>query len=169
MIKILVASLIIIGCGGFGFKLAADFIREERFLRQFIGALDYMECELQYRLTPLPELSRNAAKHCGGCLNKIFLSLASELEEQISPDVERCMCAALSKQKDIPKVTKTMLELFGRSLGRFDLEGQLKGIIDIRTECQRHLNDLSQNKRTRLRSYRTLALCAGAALAILFI
>ncbi len=169
MIKILGASMIIIGCSSVGFKVAAGYIREERFLKQLISVLDFMECELQYRLTPLPELCRQAASQCGGSLSSLLTSLTSELEAQISPDVERCMSAAISKHKDIPAISVKILELFGRTLGRFDLKGQLKGIEDVRSECQLNLNRLLENKDNRLRSYRTLAICAGAALAILFI
>ena len=169
MIRILGASLIVIGCGGFGFKMAACYIREERFLRQMINVLDYMECELQYRLTPLPELCRQAGDHCSKSLKSLFNTLATELDAQIAPDAERCMCAALYKHRDIPPISEKILEMFGRSLGRFDLCGQLKGIDDIRNECNRHLQVLTENKDVRIRNYRTLAICAGAALAILFI
>jgi len=169
MIKIIGASMIIIGCGSVGFKLAAGSIREERFLKQLISVLDYMECELQYRLTPLPTLCKQAAAQCAGSLSKLLLSLTEELEAQISPDVERCMSAAIYVNKDLPVSTAGILENFGKSLGRFDLKGQLKGIEDTRNECQRSLTKLLDNKDNRIRSYRTLALCAGAALAILFI
>lgn len=168
-IKLLGAIFIIVGCGGFGFRIAANHLREEKTLRQLISILDFMECELQYRLTPLPDLCRQAAGQGSGVLSAVMLTLTRELEDQISPDVERCMSAALSQYKDIPEQTRQLLELFGRSLGRFDLSGQLKGIEGVRQECRRKLQELTANKDVRLRSYQTLALCAGAALAILFI
>ena len=61
------------------------------------------------------------------------------------------------------------LILLGRWLGRFDLDGQLKGLDAVRQECRRHLEELNNNREVRLRSYQTLGLCAGAAIAILFI
>ena len=169
MIKILGAILIVAGCGGVGFKLAAEFIREERFLKQLISVLDYMECELQYRMTPLPELCRKASELCTGMLSGILLTLTEELEAQISPDAEQCMRAALFKHENTSPESSLLLERFGRTLGRFDLKGQVKGIVDIREECEKYLTKLENHKDLRLRSYRTLALCAGAALVILFI
>ena len=169
MIKIIGASMIIIGCGSVGFKLAAESIREERILKQLIGVLNYMECELQYRLTPLPTLCRQAAAQCTGCLSKLLSSLTEEVDAQISPDVERCMSAAIYVNNDLPDTIAVILENFGKCLGRFDLKGQLKGIEDTRNECQRALTQILDNKDNRIRSYRTLAICAGAALAILFI
>ena len=169
MIKVIGAILIVAGCGSVGFKLAADYIREERFLKQLISVLDYMECELQYRMTALPELCLKASELCSSTLSSMLISLNDELEAQISPDAEQCMRAVLCKHKNIPEGAALLLERFGRSLGRFDLKGQLKGIVDIRDECEMQLVKLSEGKDSRVRSYRTLALCAGAALVILFI
>ncbi len=163
------AALVIIACGGFGFRLAAQHIRQEKTLRTLIGLLDYMECELQYRMTPLPELCRQTAAEAKGVLCKAFLLLAQELEDQISPDVERCMDTALFKTGDIPSYSLDALRLLGRSLGRFDLEGQLKGLETVRQECRRNLEGLTRNQDVRLRGYQTLGLCAGAAVAILLI
>ena len=53
ILKVIGVILVIAGCGGVGFRIAANHRLEEKTLRQLIGILDYMECELQYRLTPL--------------------------------------------------------------------------------------------------------------------
>lgn len=168
-IKWIGAVLVIVACGGLGFRLAAQHIRQEKTLRTLIGLLDYMECELQYRMTPLPELCKQTAAQGRGVLSKAFLFLSQELEDQISPDVERCMEAALFKAGEIPSHSMDALRLLGQSLGRFDLEGQLKGLEAVRQECRRNLEALTRNKEVRLRSYQTLGLCAGAAVAILLI
>lgn len=168
-IRILGAILVILGCGSFGFLIAASHRREVRVLRQLLAALDFMQCELQYRLTPLPDLCRQAATAHHGIIRNVFHLLAAELEDQISPDVERCMHAVLLKLKDIPKQTREVMVLLGRSLGRFDLEGQLNGLEAARQECRGFLEALTRDQSVRLRSYQTLGLCAGAALVILFI
>lgn len=168
-IKVFGAILIIVACGGFGLKLVSAFQYEERTLRQLTAALDFMSCELQYRLTPLPALCRQTAAESKGVLSELFLSLATELEDQISPDVNRCMLTAIAKSKKLPQRTKENLELLGRTLGRFDLAGQLKGLESVRQSCRNCLENMNRNKDVRLRGYQTLALCTGAALVILFI
>lgn len=168
-IRIIGAVLVVIGCGCVGFRIASVYKREEWTLRQLINALDYMECELQYRLTPLPALCRQTAMQSSGMIRVVFLNLAHELEDQIHPDVWRCMSSALTKSKELPSLTKLAFEMLGKSLGRFDIDGQLKGLESVRTECRRNLSELTCNRDTRIRSYQTLGLCAGAAIAILFI
>lgn len=163
------AMMITLGCGGFGLSLAMTHRREEVSLRQLIAALDYMECELQFRLTPLPDLCRQAGHESGGKLRDVLLALSQELERQISPDVCSCMSAALASVPDLPLHTKENLQTLGSSLGRFDLSGQLTGLEAVRTSCRNTLEELGNNRDARLRSYQTLGLCGGAALAILFI
>lgn len=163
------AVLVIVGCGGFGISIAAGHRREEGMLRQIIHVLQYMECELQYRLTPLPELCRVAGKEARGTLREVLMNLSAELESQISPDAASCMSAALSKCQDLPGSTRGILLQLGRSLGRFDLPGQLRGLEAVRSTCQLELDELGKNRDTRLRSYQTLGFCAGAALVILFL
>jgi stage III sporulation protein AB len=133
-----------------------------------LTAADHMSCELQYRLTPLPQLCAQIQEHCKGPIGVLFGELGRELDKQILPDVSRCMEAVLSRTQDLPQSIRKILHEFGSDLGRFDLNGQLIGLDSVRTSCKANLHRLSENREARLRSYQTLGLCAGAALAILF-
>ena len=163
------AICVVLSCGGFGWYISSLHQKEERLIRQLLSALDYMECELQYRLTPLPDLCRQAAQQCGKDLETLLQRFAEELESQISPDVGCCMRCALETFKPIPLKTQELLQRLGNSLGRFDLDGQVKGLESLRGGCRKELKSLEQNRERNLRTYQTLGLCAGAALAIILI
>lgn len=167
--KIFGAVCVIAGCGGWGFLIAAQYLRKIRLLRQLAAALDYMECELQYRATTLPVLCCQTGEQSTGKLKTLFLKLGEELEAQISPNVECCMASALEKCGDLPAVIKRLCRELGCNMGKFDLQGQLRGLDATRMECRQRLEQLQRNQEARLRSYQTLGLCAGAALVILFI
>ena len=169
IVKILGSALVVAGCGGFGFKIAASRRKEEKMLRNLISALDFMECELQYRMSALPDLCRSTAAECSGQLQVVFRNFSTELEDQISPDVSSCMRAVLAKHAHLPSCTYEALCMLGESLGRFDMIGQLKGLEAVRAECRRKLNILSTGSDVVVRSYQTLGLCAGAAVVILLI
>ena len=73
-------------------------------------------------------------------------------------------------QTEIPYLhVKELLMSLGQSLGRFDLEGQLKGLAFVQEQCRNTLICLKSEQATRNRSFRVLGLCAGIALAILLI
>ncbi len=168
-LKILGAFCIILACGGTGWSMAAAHRRQESELRRLIGVLDYMGCELQYRLTPLPELCNSAAQETQGLLGQALLELTRELKAQISPDASCCMRAVVEKNHKLPAEVRKNLLTLGISLGRFDLQGQLTGIEGVRAQCRADLDALEKNRDVRLRSYQTLGICAGFALAILFL
>ena len=163
------AILILGSCGSFGISLAVQRKREEAMLAQLCGILDQMLLELPFRLTPLPELLRLTAGKHRGSLRTVFLKLAEQLDRQVLPDVLSCAEAALQDtQIPFPRVKKLLL-LLGQSLGRFDLSGQLKELSALRAQCGMELQDIKADRDTRLRSYRILGLCAGAALVILLV
>lgn len=169
IIKWFGAALIVGGCGGFGLALAWGSRREENQLSQLVRVLEFLETELQYRLTPLPELCLLASGEVGGCLGNVFRDLSAALSDRIHPDAGSCMSDVLQRCDDLSGRLRRHLRYLGKSLGRFDLPGQLQGLRSVRCACETDIRTLRSQKDVRLRSYQTLSLCAGAALVILFV
>ena len=55
-----------------------------------------------------------------------------ELDRQINPEVSSCMYAVLAGDRSIPESLREGLQLMGKSLGKFDLEGQLRGLESVK-------------------------------------
>lgn len=163
------AVLIFSGCGWFGFSMANDYRHQERAVRQLIRASEYMECELQFRQTALPQLCHNTAQAVPGEIGQVFLLLEEQLERRTHADVPACMDAALKQLHDCSPTVSTAMEALGKSLGQFDLTGQISSLRSFRAECEVTLKELLKNRENRLRSYQTLGLCTGAALAVLLL
>ena len=163
------AVLIFLGCSAFGFAAAANYRREERCLSELVRLLENMSIELEYRLTPLPQICANAAENATHWLKKVFTNLAQELESQVAPDAAACMEAALLSVKDLPPRAKIALQTLGNSLGKFDLQGQINEISAVKEQCLTQLTQMRDQMDLRLRSYQTMGLCVGAGLAILFL
>lgn len=168
MLRLMGAGCIVAGSGAFGFAMAAASRREERQLRQLLGALEFLSCELSYRLTPLPNLCRGAAEGRGGAVAEFFQRLAAELEKQAEPDAQSCV-RSIQARMELPTSVRRILWELGQTLGRFDLPGQLRGLeLSIR-ETEQALRIIREGAPERRRSWQTLGLCVGAALAILFV
>ena len=168
-IKLFGALCIVVGGGGFGFLMASYHKKTIHMLKELISILEIMECELKYRCTPLPQLCRYAVRNRYTLIGNLFSQLADELDSQISPDTERCMAAVLERNSNLDKHLQKILEELGMNIGRFNLDGQIRGLEYTKATCYHQLKDLEHNKDHRLRSYQTLGLCAGTALAILLI
>ena len=165
-----IGALLIIGsCSGCGFAIAAGKRREQLLLSQLLDVLRFLENELQYRLTDLPELCRLAAANTGGDLGRVFAHLNRELNSRTLPDAGSCMYAAIQHTGDIPARVRRLLVQLGNGLGQFDLPGQLSAIRAAGKRCGESLEAVRKNREERLRSYQTLGVCAGAALAVILI
>lgn len=166
-IKMMGAVFVIVGCGGYGILKAMAHRREVNALHQLIQAMDAMICELEYRLTPLPELCRFGAAQVTGPVCSLLKSLGKTLDEQVSPDVGLCTIAALKETPAIPGYAANQILALGQTLGRFDLPGQLTSLERCKQSCMGQLEILEHQQSQRLRGYQTLGFCAGVALAIL--
>lgn len=166
-LKLTGAILIIVGCGGYGILMAIHHRRETAALHQLAQVMEHMICELEYRLTSLPELCRFGAQQSKGPVKTFFLALAKAMDEQVSPDVGICTITALKEIGSMPSYTSAQLQSLGQTLGRFDLAGQLTAFERCKQSCIAQLEVMEHQQAQRLRSYQTLGFCAGAALAIL--
>ena len=167
--KLIGAMCVILACGGVGFMMATQYVMQIRALADTIAVINYMESEIQYRCTPLPALCRQAAAQVSGRLHLVFAGLADELEAQVAPNVELCMISVLDKLNITCESIREILLRLSYNLGNFDMVGQLKALENARNLCREDLKQLQQGKRERIRSYQTLGLCAGAAIAILLV
>lgn len=167
--KLIGAICVIVACGGTGFMMAGQYVSQIRMLADMIIVIDYMESEIQYRCTPLPLLCRQASEQVCGKLSNVFQALADELEAQVSPNVELCMVSVLDRLNITQKVMRTALLGLGCNLGKFDMAGQMRALDNSRSIYGETLRQLQQGREGRIRSYQTLGLCAGAAIAILFV
>lgn len=168
IIRIFGAILVVAASAGFSVTMAASCRQEEQSLRHLIRSLEFMSCELSYRQTPLPQLCRKTSASTDGIISALFLALGQALERQTAPDAEGCMTEVL-EQVSLPPVIHRLLRELGSTLGCFDLPGQLRGIEGVISSAEQALRHHREEKGSRLRSYQTLAMCTGAALAILML
>lgn len=168
-IKWIGAALIVVGCGGFGFLTAQLYNRQIRDLRSLEEVIRWMICELEFRQTPLPQLVRDGAAKCAGSIREVLTQLAQTLEAQVAPDAAACMESVLRKCILYHGSAEEHLRKLGRSLGEFDLQGQISSMQAVLADCRTDIDAFEKDRPQRVRSYQTLGLCAGAALAILFV
>lgn len=165
-----IGALCVIGaCGSCGFSMAATYKYLERDLRQLKNSLEIMSCQMEYRLTALPELCGIVSSACTGPIARLFHSLGQKLESGGVSDVEGAMLLAVEETGSLPSQCVRILRQLAGILGQTHLGGQIKGLEAVSSEIQRELDQLVMEKEGRMRSYRALGLCGGMALAILLL
>ena len=167
--KVIGSILIVFACGGFGCSLAVAHKKEVTALRCLISSISFMQCELECRRTPLPELFRKASAVCHGNLARFYENLAKEMESQVCPDTKSCFLQSITKVKSLPATVTACITHMADTLGSFDLAGQQNGLLEAANEAKRCLEKLTFDQELRIRNYQTLGLCAGAAIAIILV
>ena len=167
--QLLGAILLIAGSFGISLVLVGAYRREVGMLRQIDLLIADISCELQYRMTPLPQLIRTECNSLQSDLKKLFLSFAEELESQIAPNVTCCLEYAFLKHPDIPVMTKRVLLELGNSLGRFDLQGQLTCLEAVQKSCRNELEKLEGKQAGYTKCCQAYCLCAGALIALILL
>ena len=168
-IKYLGAALIFCGCTAGGFFLAGTHRLAEFCLEELIRALDFMCADLSFRASSLPELLSRAGNAVRGPISRVFQSLGRELSRQIWERPEDCMNRILEQVRSLPENVTNHLRELGQCLGHFHLDGQIRQLQQVRSHCDYTLETLRKGREQRLRSYQTLGICAGAALAIVLL
>lgn len=169
MVKWLGVVLIVSACGFCGFSMAASWKGLERNLRELLRALELMQCQMEYRLTPLPELCGVLASACRGAVGQVFGAMERVLCQPDAGLVPVCIVEAIHKTPQLPEVCGRTLRRLGETLGQVDLQSQLRGIALEQESVRMELEQLCREQPARLKCCRALGLCCGAALAILLL
>lgn len=169
MLKAAGILCVILGASGAGFSMALGVRRSISVMQQLLAALEQMKSEMEYRKTPLPELMRVLAVSARGGLADFFGCLSDDLhlrQEGSVYAIVRKNLAATPAGVFSPQVRHILLNL-GSGLGKYDLPGQLRA-VDLAMDRLRSLLEQCQaEQRSRIRSYCTLGVCAGLAIAII--
>ncbi len=169
MLKTAGILLVILGASGAGFAMALSVRRQAALLRQLLSALEQMKGEIAYQRTPLPELMRLLSVGSSGAAAAFFGRVAGDLHLRQEGSVYAIFKKELAAvpAAAFPAQVRLVLLNLGKGLGKYDLESQLCSINLASQRLQSLLDALQADQRARMRSYCTLGVCAGLAIAIL--
>lgn len=171
MLKILGMIFVVASSAAVGFGFAAGVRAQAVQLQQLISALEYMKNEISYRLTPLPELFSLLSSPEGKPISTFFACCAQSMQQSPAASVQGVFLDAMQKtpQLALPQAARqTLLEL-SLSLGKFDTAGQMSAITLASDRLRQQLQALEARRLERCRSYETIGVCAGLALAVILL
>ena len=170
MLRLIGAALILAGGSGVGIGAARVLKHRSETLSSFLAALDQMEAELTFRLTPMPELLLRLSRETKGPVSEFFFhcreGLSSLGEEPFSKVWNRALqeeSLALHPEDRIP------LEQLGAVLGQYDVEGQKNAMEGIRYRLGICLDTARESQGKIGRVYRALGISASVLCVLLFL
>ena len=169
MLKLIGLSLILAASGAVGAGLAGTVRRQQAQTLALIDALLRIRHELQYRLTPLPEIFAALGGSRNREIAEFFSRLAALLSSAQTCTVGYACRQALARGLSLSSAARgTILSLFD-SLGRYDLEGSVQALDLALSRLREEVKALQNSAAARCRTYLTLGVCTGLAAAVILI
>lgn len=165
------AALIIFATTWAGFEWAKKLNERPRHLRQLKVALQALEAEIVYGLTPLDEACYHLSTQLTKPLNSFFEQFSTRLKEAETTAAE----AWFESLDDIWSYTAfkngelEILRQFGATLGRHDREQQQKQIRLALAHLEREELEAVENQTKYEKMVKSLGFLTGLLLVILLI
>ncbi len=171
MIRLLGAGLVVLAAAGVGLGCAQAVRRQCAQLEGLLWALDLMQSEMVSRLTPLGELFMKLAACRQQEVAAFFRAAGQALLTPPGCTIPVSFQRGFSGAPELRPGQEAVQALYdlAMQLGRFELEAQLAAIEAAKRRITDGYLQLSAQRRERCRSYGTLGLCAGLALAVILL
>lgn len=172
MLKYLAILMMFIICTYIGFYVGDRYKGRSDSLSEIQKFLVLLNNEVIYINTALPEPLKNISNKISGDFSKVIYNMALSLEEGTVNSVYRCFTDNYNLyglNMNLKESDFKILSDFFKALGETGVIGQEK-ILNLASESIKinSAEALSEYK-INTKMYRTLGMCAGAVLAILFI
>ena len=167
--KWLGAALILAASTLLGLTMANRYRERPRQLRQLKVALQSLEAEIVYGLTPLKEAAENIAKQIQHPLADMFASFAGRLEDGESSVAEAWSesLEAVWPHTCLEKEEFEILKQFGATLGRHDRDHQQKQIKLTILHLEREEMEAKDAQMRNEKMMKSLGILAGLLFIIL--
>jgi len=169
-LKILGAILILIATSGLGFFGGMQLSRRVRELESLRNDFVFLEMEINYNATPLPQIFKKLKSINAQDSNSLWDKLLVVLNDGEGISTEEAWRRALEifcQKSSLTKDDILILKDFGLGLGSTSRQEQLKKFKLIQELLQIRQQDALTKKQKNQRMWRSMGLLGGLALIIL--
>lgn len=168
--RLLGAALLASGPAIIGFCAAGRLARRPRILRQLAAALEQMEREISFRLTPLSEVFTMLSQEYSGPVGALFSGCAQEMDGLDRQPMSKLWRRALAEVSlDLEGRGLRALEELGEVLGRYDGDNLCIALKQACGELIAAAEEAEREREQKERMEQILGLTAGALLVILLV
>lgn len=172
MMEWLGALIIIAATTSGGFMWARQYSERPRQLRQLKTALQALEAEIMYGLTPLAEACTHLAVQFPDPLAGFFRVFSNRLQEDGNLSVQEAWEDSLNEvwpRTAFGKGEREVMKQFGATLGKHDRDHQQKQIRLALSHLEREEADARDAQQRYEKMIKSLGFLAGLLLALLLI
>lgn len=160
------AVLLVTATTGFGIWKGNSYTARNKELEQLITALQLLETEITYSVTPLPEALRRIGSRIAGNVGSLWHAAGDELLEGDGRSAEQIFTEQLERWKfklHLREQDREILRTFGHTLGNSDRSDQLKHIRLASTRLSAEEQNARDEKARLGKMWRYLGALTGLA------
>lgn len=169
MLRLVGGFLVIVGCALVGRLKKIYDKRCIHTIEEFVKAVNYLICEMEFHRSPLDELCTFVADRTIGDIQRYFKIIGTNIAEQAVTNIKSSSDLAVQKLCDIHPAIKQLLDLLGESLGIFGVNGQIEQLKYVKNMAEITLERMQSRYEKIGRSNQVLWVCGGVALALVLI
>ncbi|MEB3101451.1 stage III sporulation protein SpoIIIAB [Ferviditalea candida] len=170
MLKLMGAALVLFAGAMAGFYQSWRLASRPRQIRGLIHALQVLETEIVYALTPLPEALRKLGRKTAAPVSGLFGQIGDRLEQEQGITLQEVWeFTALDywKQTAMKETEREIVRQLGRTLGISDREDQVKHLhLAIRELQREEMTAIDEQKRYE-KMWKSLGILAGVLIVIM--
>jgi len=166
--KLLGALIIIISSTTIGFIVAGQYLLRPKQLRELQTALQMLETEISYGVTPLPDAFAKLATSLSAPISTIFQVAQEELDSGVIAEEawQRAVADTYNQTALISEDIEVLLD-FGYNLGQTSIDDQVKYMNLAQHKLDSLYQKASTEKEEKVKLWRYLGVLVGMFLAIL--
>lgn len=167
----LIGALLVLTAGLWaGFYMASRYAKRPKQLRQLRHALQRLETEIVYGITPLPEAFARLALHMASPFASLFERMSASLQQSGNGSAADCWereWSLIWEYTALRSSDREILLQFGRTLGVSDREDQMKHLHLAMRQLQAEEESAKEEQAKYERMWRSLGLLGAALIVIL--
>lgn len=170
MLKLLGTLCVITGAIWCGSGAVGELRRRALALEELHAALIWLEEELTFRLTPLPQLLEQLGKSRQGEVGRFFQEAAELLVKAPEGGLRQSWRQAMVRRLSLlrPEERQVLLEL-GQTLGRYDAQTQRQALAQGARRLAVFRDEAREEVRRLGKVYAALSLAGGAAVILVLV
>jgi len=172
LIKVILFIGIFISSTYLGFSFSQVFIKRYENLKELQKLIIFMENQVLYVNTPLPEAIEATSAKETGVWRDVFLMISKDLRENNVDDVHEAFTKSLELYKNQLYLKNSDIDIilnFSKSLGVSGIFGQEKIFSLFLSNIKEQINEAKDLKNKNCKMYKCLGISLGAAIIILLI
>jgi len=166
-VKILGISFIALSSAAVGFQMSAMLRKRCALMRELDNLLQLLEQEIVTCGTPLPHAFALLSASTDGIWENVFSGIAKEMDKNRWATPHEAAQIVLNQVHD-RDISEIMLPMM-KKMGKYNIEAQTQGIESARRQLRMILQELEQERKMKSKTFQTLGICTGLAVAILLI